>query len=279
MVLGLAALALLIDVLSGSGRDETPQRAIAMALALAFFVPLTAAGITLAQRRPELGPLGHLATAACVIAFVIVAVSIWSNSVFSGDWRPAGYSLLIALGIGQVSVLLAFGRREDPELLRLLRGATIIATAILVAIAVSEISSPGPDFDFKGMAVAAIAYGFGTLVLLLIAWLDGAADALALGPARAPTRSGAIDHVGIPVAEWEGSGAFYRDVLGADARPAYADHTFTWSGSAASAIEHLHSHGVEVLGPPAGREGAGGRGQSIYFRDPAGRLIELIAYG
>ena len=38
------------------------------------------------------------------------------------------------------------------------------------------------------------------------------------------------------------------------------------------------AHGVTVELGPIGRRGAGGEGTSVYFRDPDGTLLELIAY-
>jgi len=36
--------------------------------------------------------------------------------------------------------------------------------------------------------------------------------------------------------------------------------------------------GVEIEEGPVDRHGAGGRGRSVYFRDPDGSLLELISY-
>jgi len=120
-----------------------------------------------------------------------------------------------------------------------------------------------------------------------------------------------LDHCVIAVSDWERSDAFYRDVLGAELVPlgdrrAYrfgdvqlnvhgpgsephprarvpvppggSDLCFRWDGTAASAVEHLEAHGVEVELGPVERTGAGGTGTSVYFRDPDGTLLELIAY-
>jgi catechol 2,3-dioxygenase-like lactoylglutathione lyase family enzyme len=109
------------------------------------------------------------------------------------------------------------------------------------------------------------------------------------------------------------SNAFYRDVLGAEVvqlrenRVAYAfgdqrlnvhgpgtdagdlvarervragnsDLCFVWEGPIEAAVEHLRSRGVTVEAGPIERTGARGRGQSVYFRDPDGSLLELISY-
>jgi ribonuclease HI/catechol 2,3-dioxygenase-like lactoylglutathione lyase family enzyme len=120
-----------------------------------------------------------------------------------------------------------------------------------------------------------------------------------------------LDHVVIAVSDWERSNAFYRDVLGAEivergggyayrfgdqqlnvhgpgvdpsivardpVRPGNSDLCFAWPGGADAAVEHLQRHGVEIELGPVERPGARGVGTSVYFRDPDGTLLELIAY-
>jgi catechol 2,3-dioxygenase-like lactoylglutathione lyase family enzyme len=121
-----------------------------------------------------------------------------------------------------------------------------------------------------------------------------------------------LDHTVVTITDWERSNAFYRDVLGAEIvprGPVYAyrfgnvqlnvhgpgfdaypvpdeptpagggDMCFAWPGSPESAIDHLRSHGVEVVEGPVERQGAQGMGTSVYFHDPDGTLLELISYG
>jgi catechol 2,3-dioxygenase-like lactoylglutathione lyase family enzyme len=121
-----------------------------------------------------------------------------------------------------------------------------------------------------------------------------------------------FDHCVIAVSDWDRSNAFYRDVLGAElvgrgagyayrfgaaqlnvhgpgvdaspvardpVRPGNSDLCFVWDGPIAGALEHLAGRGVEIELGPVTRGGAGGDGQSVYFRDPDGTLLELISYG
>ena len=122
-----------------------------------------------------------------------------------------------------------------------------------------------------------------------------------------------LDHCVIAVTDWERSNRFYHDVLGAEllelekgrfayrfgeqqlnvhgpgstpypraadpVRPGNSDLCFRWPGTAEEAAAHLAEHGVEVEEGPVERQGALGRGRSVYFRDPDGTLLELIAYG
>ena len=61
-------------------------------------------------------------------------------------------------------------------------------------------------------------------------------------------------------------------------RPGNSDLCFRWPGTAEEAAAHLAAHGVEVEEGPVERQGAAGRGLSVYFRDPDGSLLELISY-
>jgi catechol 2,3-dioxygenase-like lactoylglutathione lyase family enzyme len=120
-----------------------------------------------------------------------------------------------------------------------------------------------------------------------------------------------LDHLVIHVAEWDRSNAFYRDVLGAKViergagyayrigsqqlnchgsgvdpdpvarvpvAPGNSDLCFVWPGTVEEARRHLSDCGVTVEQGPVPRNGARGPGQSLYFRDPDGSLLELISY-
>jgi catechol 2,3-dioxygenase-like lactoylglutathione lyase family enzyme len=120
-----------------------------------------------------------------------------------------------------------------------------------------------------------------------------------------------LDHVVIHVEDWDRSNRFYREVLEAEVvergagfayrigdqllnchgpgvdpspvarvpvEPGNSDLCFVWTGSPRSAIEHLQAHGVEIEEGPVERHGAKGKGESVYFRDPDGSLLELISY-
>ena len=121
-----------------------------------------------------------------------------------------------------------------------------------------------------------------------------------------------LDHCVIHVSDWNRSNAFYRDVLGAQlidrghgtwayrfgteqlnvhgpgvqagplarvpVAPGNSDLCFEWDGPVQSAVAHLRGRGVEIEEGPTARNGAKGAGQSVYFRDPDGSLMELISY-
>jgi catechol 2,3-dioxygenase-like lactoylglutathione lyase family enzyme len=126
-----------------------------------------------------------------------------------------------------------------------------------------------------------------------------------------------IDHVAITVADIETTIAFYRDVLGAQAlyyelwregkipvvllqlggsrlsvhaasgpakpharapTPGSGDLCFRWDAPIAEAVSLLERHGVAVEEGPVPRPAAdASAGQSVYFRDPDGNLLELLS--
>jgi catechol 2,3-dioxygenase-like lactoylglutathione lyase family enzyme len=120
-----------------------------------------------------------------------------------------------------------------------------------------------------------------------------------------------LDHCVIHVSDWERSNAFYRDVIGAQivprgagfayrfgdtqlnchgpgvtaepvarlpVAPGNSDVCFEWDGPIADAVAHLARAEVPIELGPIGRNGAKGRGTSVYFRDPDGSLMEFLSY-
>ena len=122
-----------------------------------------------------------------------------------------------------------------------------------------------------------------------------------------------LDHSVIAVSDWDRSNAFYRDIVGAaiidvgggrfayrlgdtqlnvhgpgvdvgslvgrlPVQPGNSDLCFVWAGPIEDAITHLEHHGIDVESGPIDTFGAGGRGVSVYFRDPDGSLLEFISY-
>ena len=120
-----------------------------------------------------------------------------------------------------------------------------------------------------------------------------------------------LDHCVIHVTDWARSNAFYRDVMGAEivqkgngwvyqfdtmwlnvhgpgvdaypvaqvpVPPGGSDLCFVWPGTVPEVVAHLERAGVAIELGPVPRDGAGGDGTSVYFRDPDGSLLEFICY-
>jgi catechol 2,3-dioxygenase-like lactoylglutathione lyase family enzyme len=134
---------------------------------------------------------------------------------------------------------------------------------------------------------------------------------------REPYPVGAIDHAAVPVRDLDASLRFYADTLGATcvrppyvidgrvavqqiaigtaalslhrhgngmelvgrgAQPGGLDICFRWNAPVGQAVEHLESKNIEIIEGPVPRISAdGAKGQSIYFSDPDGNLIELMS--
>jgi catechol 2,3-dioxygenase-like lactoylglutathione lyase family enzyme len=308
-----AALLLIVLILSGSEIDDTSGKAIGTAVALAFFSLTGVAGSNLANRRPEFALFGYATATMSLIAFLAVLGAIWSSDLFDDDWRVAGDTIVLAIAAGHASLLLASVHDGDSEAVRLTRAGTLLAIGVLCLMAVVEISSQGEDVGPKAIGVVAVLYVLGTALLPLLR--RSTADArkqVAASPVSAETGVLRLDHLVIAVTDWERSNAFYRDVLGAQpialpegrvayrignqqlnvhgpgveaaplplkpVQPGNSDLCFAWSAPIATAVEHLYRHGVPIVAGPVTRIGAYGPGQSVYFNDPDGSLIELIAY-
>jgi hypothetical protein len=251
-ILCAGALLLIVLIASGSEIDETSGRTIATAVALAFFSLTGVAGTNLAQRRPGLAAFGYFTAVISFVAFVAMTWSVWLNHLDDGSWRPAVYALILAFASGHASVLLAAAHDGDAENVRLVRGGTLLALATLVVLGFVEIASPGPDVGEQSIAVVAILYVLGTIVLGLL------------------RRASAPDEAAIPPTP---------GTPGSSADTLPLDHVcLAWNGTVADALAHLHRRGVEVVEGPVPRLGAHGPGQSVYFRDADGGLVELIAY-
>jgi catechol 2,3-dioxygenase-like lactoylglutathione lyase family enzyme len=120
-----------------------------------------------------------------------------------------------------------------------------------------------------------------------------------------------LDHSVIHVSDRAVSDKFYQDVLGAelvevagirmyrfgdqqlnvhgpglDAKPVAripvppggSDLCFEWPGRVEEAVAHLERLGVPIDCGPRKGFGAKGLGDSVYFRDPDGTLLEFICY-
>jgi peptidoglycan/LPS O-acetylase OafA/YrhL len=167
-VLCAAALVLIATIGSGSELDETGGKAIGTAVALAFFSLTGVAGTNLARRRPRFALFGYLTAAVALAAFLAMMALVWSDGLTGDGWRIPVYLTIVAFGAGHASLLLGSQQPRDSEAVRLVRAGVILAIAMLCAMAIVEISSPGPDIGTRLIAVVAVLYLLGTILLPLL---------------------------------------------------------------------------------------------------------------
>ena len=113
-----AALLLIVTIGSGSELDETGGKAIATAVALAFFSLTGVAGTTLARRRPRLALFGHVTAAVALAAFVMTTAQVWNGDLAGDGWRIPIDAAIFAIGTGHAALLLGSARTEDSEAVR-----------------------------------------------------------------------------------------------------------------------------------------------------------------
>jgi hypothetical protein len=167
----LAALVVIVLVLSGSETDLTAERVLVFSVALALFSLTGAAGMKLAARGPVLVTFafGYVTVILSLLAFGEAIATFWSEDWLFGDqWRTAVETGLVALAAANISLLLASERPEDGGELHAARGGAVIAIVVLTVLALIEISSPGRDVGVKPMAVFAVLYVLGAVLIPLL---------------------------------------------------------------------------------------------------------------
>lgn len=295
----------MVLVLSGEELDETGGRAVFSAIALSLAALSGAAGHGLTERRPELAGFGLAVVASALAA---LAATLWAIWIDEGDdeaiAKLAGSLAIAAFAGGHASLILGGRRRGEPAATETVRVLTLVALASLSVLGIAALTA---DFEeWRLLGVLGIGYVLGTLLIPLT---RGGAGGRAASAADPPA---GLDHVVIAVSDRARSDRFYSEVLGAEivprdggrvayrlgsaqldvqapgdepaplprvpAAPGGADLCVRWRGPIEEAMAHLRRHGIAPVAGPVERDGAGGRGTSVYFTDPDGGLLELISY-
>lgn len=177
---GLAVIGI-IAVLSDAEDGALAGKLIYAALVLTVFSLVSLAGALLPVRRPGLAWLGYLTVVAGLAAFALIGRQIWNGDIFLGSagWEVPGIAALVALGLGQVSLLLGWVRQNGPILwiaLAASAASTMLASLGVLAIAIDDF-----EVSARVLGVLAIVYLLG-IALVPLVMLGSRKDAAAASP-------------------------------------------------------------------------------------------------
>lgn len=162
---GIAVIGI-VAVLSDAEDGALAGKLIYATAALTPFSLVSLAGVSLSVRRPTLAWLGYLTVVAGLAAFALIARKIWNgDGFFDTGWELPSSATLVALGLGQVSLLLGWARQGGPIHWIALAASAAIATLATLGVLATVID----DFevDPRVLGVLAIVYLLGIALLPL----------------------------------------------------------------------------------------------------------------
>jgi hypothetical protein len=163
---GIAVIGI-VGVLSDAEDGALAGKLIYVTPVLTVFSLVSLAGVLLSVRRPELAWLGYLTVVAGLAAFALIARKIWNgDGFFDTGWEVPSSATLVALGLGQVSLLLGWVRQSGPIRLIALAASAAIATLATLGVLATAID----DFEVgaRVLGVLAIVYLLGIALLPLV---------------------------------------------------------------------------------------------------------------
>ncbi|HEX6205783.1 MAG TPA: hypothetical protein VFZ29_08255 [Solirubrobacterales bacterium] len=163
---GIAVIGI-VAVMSEAEDGALTAKLIYATVALTVFSLVGLAGVSLSVRRPELAWLGYLTVVAGLVAFALIGRKIWNgDGFFDTGWEVPSSAALIALGLGQVSLLLGWMRQSGPIRLIALAASAAIATLATLGVLATAID----DFEVspRVLGVLAIVYLLGIALLPLV---------------------------------------------------------------------------------------------------------------
>lgn len=163
---GIAVIGI-VAVMSEAEDGALTGKLIYATVVLTVFSLVGLAGVLLSVRRPELAWLGYLTVAAGLAAFALIARKIWNgDGFFDTGWEVASSATLVALGLGQVSLLLGWARQSG--LIRLVALAASAAIAALATLGVLATAIDDFEVGTRVYGVLAIVYLLGIALLPLV---------------------------------------------------------------------------------------------------------------
>ena len=166
-ILCVIAVIGIIAVLSDAEDGALAGKLIYATSVLTVFSLVSLAGALLSVRRPGLAWLGYLTVGAALAAFALIGRKIWNgDGFFDTGWEVPSSATLVALGLGQVSLLLGWVRQSGP-----IRWITLAASAAIAALAtLGVLATAIDDFEVgaRVLGVLAIVYLLGIALLPLV---------------------------------------------------------------------------------------------------------------
>jgi hypothetical protein len=163
---GIAVIGI-VAVMSDAEDGALAGKLIYATLVLTVFSLVSLAGVLLSVRRPTLAWLGYLTVVAGLAAFALIARKIWNgDGFFDTGWELPSSATLVALGLGQVSLLLGWARQNGPIRWIALAASAAIATLATLGVLATAID----DFEVgaRVLGVLAIVYLLGIALLPLV---------------------------------------------------------------------------------------------------------------
>ena len=166
LLCGIAVVGI-VAVLSDAEDGALAGKLLYATSVLTVFSLVGLAGIVLSVRRPGLAWLGYLTVVAALAAFALIGRKIWNgDGFFDTGWEVPSSATMVAVGLGQVSLLLAWARPRGP--IRLIALAASAAIAILAALGVVATAIDDFEVSPRILGVLAIVYLLGIALLPLV---------------------------------------------------------------------------------------------------------------
>ena len=165
----LCAIAVIgiVAVMSDAEDGALAGKLIYATFVLTLFSLVSLAGVWLSVRRPALAWLGYLTVVTGLAAFALIVRKIWNgDSLFDTGWELSSSATLVALGLGQVSLLLGWVRQSGP--IRLIALAASAAIAALATLGVVATAFDDFEVSARVYGVLAIVYLLGIALLPLV---------------------------------------------------------------------------------------------------------------
>ena len=163
---GIAVIGI-VAVMSDAEDGALAAKLIYATLVLTVFSLVSLAGVLLSVRRPTLAWLGYLTVVAGLAAFALIARKIWNgDGFFDTGWEVPSSATLVALALGQVSLLLGWACQSGPIHWIALAASAAIATLATLGVLATAID----DFEVgaRVLGVLAIVYLLGIALLPLV---------------------------------------------------------------------------------------------------------------